>query len=172
MSLLVATVGAATANSYGTRQESITYFQLTAHPDGETWARLENEKKDAYLIQATRDIEMEKLAGTKKTTSKTAGVPDQALHFPRTQDTDSGTAFVPVDLKHAEFEQALYLYQSGQASKERRQRQEDGVEEIAIGDTREKYNRPPGASQSALSSTVKTKLIRLGYITVKGRVKV
>jgi hypothetical protein len=161
---LVATVGAATANSYVTVAEAATYFEH--HPDGATWTALASDTvRGQYLILATSHIDMEPINGDKYTTGTTSGAPTQALRFPRTQDYDTAK-YVPVEVKKATYEQALYLAQAGTGST-RQQLQAQGVTSISVGDASESYGSASSASK--LGITPRQILLKAGLIKCAGR---
>lgn len=135
---LVSTVGASTSNSYVTRAEANAYFQLDMHPNALKWHELEDEVKDAYLIRATKMIDNCPIAGAKYDTDTTSGVPDQALKFPRAQDYDDSTEFIPMEVKNATYEQALWLATTG-VSDSREEMQARGVTSVSVGDVSETY---------------------------------
>jgi len=141
---IVATVGGSTSNSYVTRQEAVNYFQLGIHPQGEVWAKLSAEDQESLLIQATRIIDMQKIKGVKSDTTTSSGVPAQALRFPRAQDTDASGYFIPVKVKEACYEQALYLTQQDEGT--RQTLRAAGVTSVTIGDVSESYSNPAGLS--------------------------
>lgn len=92
----------ATANSYVTLAEANTY--LEAHLKASTWAALDDEKKKASIVTATRIIETEQYAGRRATQA-------QALSWPRTYiyDYDGYVVLtVPKKLKDATCELAIW----------------------------------------------------------------
>ena len=102
-SVLVATVGSATANSYATLVEANAYFATRL--GGSAW--LDVEDGALALITATAELDRFNYYGSKTDS-------DQALKFPRTGiEDDEGTAYeddvVPTAVKRATFELALYL---------------------------------------------------------------
>jgi hypothetical protein len=124
---LVATVGAATSNSYVTQAEATTYFASGMHELNATWTALDSDGKDEYLIKATLQIEAQRLRGEKNDTSTTSGAPDQRLHFPRSTDVDGSTEFIPLDIKIACYEQAIWLAYAPPVSNVRTALQREGV---------------------------------------------
>lgn len=163
---LVATVGAKTANSYVTQAEATTYF--ADHPLTATWTAQSSAQKDQFLIQATRDIDTETLAGVKYDTDidATDGLPDQALHFPRSQDvTSSAVKYIPIAVKRACYEQAIELARTG-VTATRLTLQAQGVTQASIGDVSETYGAR--ASSSALRVQAKALLMSGGFIELSG----
>lgn len=161
---LVATVGAATANSYVTVAEAATYFEH--HPDGATWTALASDTvRGQYLILATTNIDMEPIDGDKYNNGTTSGVPNQALRFPRPVDYDTAK-YIPVAVKKACYEQALYVAKTGTAST-RATLQDQGVTSISIGDTSESYGGR--ASGSKLGPEAKRILANAGLLKTTGR---
>lgn len=104
---LVATPGAATANSYCIRQEGDAYHQV--HLYNTPWTQADDWKKEAALIMATRILD-EQVAWNGQLASTT-----QALRWPRSGvlDRDGLTycesATIPTFLKHATAELARHL---------------------------------------------------------------
>ena len=103
---IVATVGGANANSYGTRAEADSYHDQ--HLYGDTWKAAEAWKKDAALMWATRLLD-EQISwnGTKASST-------QALRWPRTEVKDQdgdllASDEIPAWLLNATAELARYL---------------------------------------------------------------
>lgn len=165
---LVATVGASTANAYDTLANANTYFASGDHPKYSTWNALTDAEKTSYLIQATRQIDALKINGPKYTTTATSGVPDQALKFPRAVDYDDGTTFIPVRVKHAMFEQALFLADNLAGSEERLNLQRQGVKSFSLGDLSESYT---GRGQRALCDLAYRMLLEAGLLLVTAKVQ-
>ena len=167
---LVSTVAASTSNSYVTRAEADLYFQLGMHDKSLTWFKLDAEDKDQYLIKATLTIDSQKLRGSKYTTTATSGVPDQRLHFPRGEDYDDSTTFIPLDVKLATYEQAIYFALSG-GSTTRAQLQAQGVTSVTIGDVSESYAGDTQTSGAGmLAPLAKQILLKGGYIRRGGQI--
>lgn len=105
MPTVIATPGAANANSYITRAEGTTFADERLQAS--RWGSADDADKDRALIQATARLDLQKFVGWKTTT-------EQALKWPRTDtfDEDSEeyeTDDVPAFLKRATFETALWL---------------------------------------------------------------
>lgn len=166
---LVATVGASTSNSYVTRLEADAYFQLGMHPNALKWHDQKYEAKDAYLIQATRMIDACPISGAKYDTDMTSGVPDQSLKFPRAQDYDDSTEYIPVDIKTATYEQAIWLVSMG-ISDTREQLQAQGVTSASIGDVSETYSGAPASSNPVhrLAPGARAILVNGGFLSRGG----
>ena len=99
---ITATPGDASANSYVTLAEANTY--LEASLQAETWAALDDERKKASLVHATRLIETYKFGGLKSTST-------QALEWPREGVFDRNgyvVSGVPKKLKDAQCELAMW----------------------------------------------------------------
>lgn len=161
---VVATVGASTANSYDTVANADSYFE--AHPDWATWDKLNTSEKGRYMILATRMIDAENIDGDKYDTTTTSGVPDQALRFPRAVDYLDGTLIIPVPVKHATYEQAVYLAKSG-TNNTRAELQAQGVRSVSIGDVTETYGgNPEGWTQ--LCKKARKLLVSAGIIRLSG----
>lgn len=106
--ILVTTVGAVDANSYGTLAEFNLY--LTTRINSSGVAALSDDQKTALLIQATRDIDALQFEGIKYNTDLLSdGTPCQALQFPRNYTYWTDGTFIPQEVKNAQFEQAVFL---------------------------------------------------------------
>jgi len=138
---LDATVGGASANAYDTQANATTYFASGMHKDNAVWTALTSDQRDELLIEATMQIDMEHIDGGKYDTDLTSGVPDQRLRFPRVIDYDDGTTFVPLSVKEAMYEQAIWLakYRPADTATTRRALQAEGVTRVKIGDVEEEY---------------------------------
>lgn len=135
---LDATVGGGDSNSYVTQAEADAYFASGMHIDNVAWAALDSDGQDEYLIMATLQIDSMALVGVKNDDGATTGVPDQRLHFPRSEDVDDGSEFIPLPVKLATYEQATHLSKLGTDST-RQTLQAQGVVEAEFADVREKY---------------------------------
>lgn len=94
--------GSPTANSYVTLEEANSY--LEAHLQASTWALLDDEKKKAAIVSATRLIDTEQFLGRRLHQS-------QSLAWPRTYIYDfDGYAVsgIPSKLKSAVCEYAIW----------------------------------------------------------------
>ena len=104
---LIATPGAANANSYATVAEADTYHD--AHLYGSTWTALTSDQKTVALIMATRMLD------SLYTWAGLAANEDQALLWPRSGVMDHlnisliESTVVPQKLKEATAEQARLL---------------------------------------------------------------
>lgn len=101
---IITTPGASNANSYGSLEEADAYFE--GHVASETWADLDEDRKKALLVYATRILEM---AGWSGDSYKSTA--EQSLSFPRTDlyDVDGyEIEGIPEKLKWAQFEIALW----------------------------------------------------------------
>jgi hypothetical protein len=148
---LVATVGASTSNSYVTQAEATTYFANGMHAKNATWSALDSSSKDEFLIQATLMIDSLRIKGQKNDTALTSGVPDQRLKFPRTDDVDDATEYIPLDVKHATYEQAIHLATAGGGSETRTQLIAQGVTSVSVGDVSESYDSASAGSLNPLN---------------------
>jgi len=160
---LDATVGGSSSNSYATRVESTTYFADGVHPKHATWTALDDNDKDEYLIMATTHIDMLDIKGGKSDTTTTSGVPDQALKFPRAADYDGGE-FIPVEVKKACYEQAIYLAEKMACVELRADLQRAGVKSASIGGAvSETFG---GVKDQMLCSTAYRILLNAGLIQI------
>lgn len=99
---ITATPGSESANSYVTLAEANTY--LEAHLDASIWAPIDDERKKAALVAATREIDTKQFAGRRD-------LQEQSLAWPRTglYDYDSYLLTgVPAKLKYATCELAIW----------------------------------------------------------------
>jgi hypothetical protein len=107
--LLIATPGDATANSYGTLEEAEDYF-LT-HLQYETWNAIVDP--DAALIHATRILDQLDYIGDVATET-------QSLKWPRIENDLYDVLFdddeIPLRMKYAQFETAIFLVGTGAAA--------------------------------------------------------
>ena len=171
---LDATVAGKNANSYVTRAVADTFFTAGMHPKSGTWSTLTANQKDEYLIAATEHIDMQRLQGVKNDPAiDTDGLPKQRLHFPRPQDDESGTKYIPLAVKEATYMQAIFLATRGSGHDTRENLQSDGVSSVSIGDVSESYDLAGSKSpRSLLSKESRGKLWRDGLLIDSGRVKV
>ena len=111
MPVLDPTVGGANSNSYAPADEAVAYFE--ARLNVAPWTAIESDD-DAVaraLITATHRLEQEKYVGAKATSA-------QALKWPRRDAFDEDGEeipenVIPVQVRHAMFEQALYMLSQG-----------------------------------------------------------
>ena len=104
---IVATVGAANANSYVLATEADAYFD--ARLDSADWADADADDRARALIMATNRIDQEAFGGSRSSSA-------QALAFPRygCYDRDGisiDSASIPAGIKKATYELALVLLQ-------------------------------------------------------------
>lgn len=104
-----ATVGGASANSFGTVAEANAY--LDSRTNGGAWAAITDpDVKARLLITATIRLDQETYRGQRSSVI-------QALAFPRTGLYLDGAALpsdaIPAAVKYAEFEEALAILNSG-----------------------------------------------------------
>ena len=166
---LVATVGDAAANSYVLRQDADDFFQLGMHPKSETWHVIADELRDQYLIRATYQIDMQKIRGGKADSMLDgSGVPNQALKFPRSQDDDGGTSYIPIEIKRATYEQAVYLAETGSQFDTRALLQAQGVTSVSIDDVSESYGGGGTSTLDVLAPIVKQLLLDGGFVVRAG----
>jgi len=98
-----ATVGGASSNSYATLAEADAYFAAGLRAD--TWDSYAPNKKEAALLEAAADLDLEIYLGSKTDT-------DQALKFPRAsiRDVDGNLLAddaIPQNVKSAQCELAF-----------------------------------------------------------------
>ena len=135
---LVATAGAADANSYVTLEEANTYFAAGAHLLSDVWNSLPDDDEDAAkkacLITATRHMDRLRFWGCKVSE-------DQALQFPR-EFCGWKRNEIPLQLRHATLEQAVSLAPNhatgGQSPREKLQAA--GVKSYSMGELSETFS--------------------------------
>lgn len=99
---ITATSGSASANSYTTLAEANTY--LEAHLLASSWSSLDDERKKAALVSATRQLDTEQYAGRRQFQSQSLAWPRIGLY-----DHDGYVITgVPTKLKDAECELAIW----------------------------------------------------------------
>lgn len=106
---IVATVGGATSNSYVTMLEADSYFE--ARPHSSVWTAATTTERMAALLYATVMVDQMLIP------MGYAAETTQALNWPRDEVVDChGTEYldteIPVPIKNAQCEQALYLLTS------------------------------------------------------------
>lgn len=166
---LVATVGAADANSYVGLTEANAYLAAGAHLQAAAWTALDDTQKAAALITATRQIDRLRFWGCKYSEL-------QALQFPR-EYCNWKFNEIPKELREAVMEQAVSLAPNiatgGQSTRERLQSQ--GVESYSIGDLSETF--ATSRTDQAVTSSAESKLCQdarillAGFIRRTGQVK-
>lgn len=139
--------------SYVDAAEAETYFEN--NPNAITF--LDSEYLEWYLQEATEHIDALPLRGRKYDTDITAGVPVQALEFPRIIDSvtldwndSTNLAIVPALVKRACLEEAIAIYSQGAGG--RRDLQEQGVASYSIGGKLQETFRPGAGTENLLSS--------------------
>lgn len=100
MSLLDATLGGVSANSYGSVEDADAYFENKFVRD--RWEALSNRTKSVALMEATEVLEGFRYVGV-------AAGPNQALAFPRVFEPASDGQSIPRPIRHACFLLALEL---------------------------------------------------------------
>lgn len=109
-SALVATIGAANANTYATLAEAETYFSDRLHTLD--WLGAVADDKNAALLMAARRIDQTDFVGVRYTTV-------QSMAWPRinVRDEDGyavAVSVIPVRVKQAQMEEALGLLRASQ----------------------------------------------------------
>ena len=111
-----ATVGSATANSFGTLEEATAYFDERLNADA--WYT-DSEKQKRALVMATRRLNRENWLGSRASTVQAPAWPRSdvpkidavsgygAWEFGSTARDYYLTTEIPLEIKHAEFELAL-----------------------------------------------------------------
>lgn len=120
MPTLVATVGASNANSYATVADCTTYLDERLNASAWTTAvAAAAGDPERALIAATRRIDQERFEGVpvNPLTGTSTGT-TQALKWPRYSATDDAgwtweATVIPLPVKHATYELALYLLNQG-----------------------------------------------------------
>lgn len=139
---IIATPGAADANSYVTQAEADAYF--AARFGSATWTALSGSDKETALRHATRNIDTNRLRGWKVTET-------QALEFPRYRPNwqdELGVVYpaneIPKAVKDACCEEALWVasHASTGGQSPRQQLQAEGVQSFSVGDLSESFAAP------------------------------
>jgi len=121
---LIATVGAADANSYVTLAEANDYF--LNHPYASTWSSADN--REEALIYATILLDtMVTWFGITQTTT-------QALQWPRSNIEGVNEDTIPIPVKYATHELALHLVSNSQLF------DEETLRELEVGPINLKFN--------------------------------
>lgn len=101
---IIATPGAADANSLGTYEEAVAYF--AGHHNAAAWTAASEEQRKRAMIAVTRRLEREEYDGARSSST-------QAQPFPRSGLSRDGvllsSADVPLFVKYAQFEEVLAL---------------------------------------------------------------
>jgi hypothetical protein len=158
MSLITCTPGGSTDNCYVTLDQADDHFANTLREDA--WQAHAEAQRERALIQATAEIEAlggpkahEDLASRPLFTGTPYDADSQALHFPRTVDTDSsGDAFITPAIRGAVIEQAFWLLdqQVNPDILDRDELQAQGVTSIGIAGHSESFT-PTGRPQGICS---------------------
>jgi hypothetical protein len=115
---------------------------------------------------ATRHIDMQPISGGKYDTTTTSGAPDQRLKFPRAADYDGGT-FIPLPVKDACYEQAVYLAEHEDSAEFRANAQRAGVSSASLGGVASETYR--GSKGMLLCETAYQILLGAGLILTSAR---
>lgn len=182
---LVTTLAGYTSDSYDTVANADIYF--AAHWDATkaaAWAALTSGQKEAAMRQAAMVIETLKFwqDSTDATVTFDSNLrkciitpyeTNQALSFPRNVDVDStDTAYIPTDVKHAQFEQAIFLVSSMNESTVQARMRGLTAERVRAGDVEVSQSYESGGatdSSSMLVAPVALMLLRK-YIVKNSRV--
>lgn len=140
---LDATVGGATANTYVTMEEAVTYIANKPAAWVAAWNALSGNDQARCLIEATLQLDRNRIQGFRVFATL------QALNFPRIwpfNADDPGIPTVntiPLTVKQAQIEQALWIAQNMSRNygfSQRQQLQQAGVASFAVGDFRETFS--------------------------------
>lgn len=156
---LVATVGAANADSYITLAEADAY--LAARFGTAAWDALSDDDKEKALRQATREVDRHRFRGSK-------AFVDGSLQFPRYEQSEALTVN-PRSVREACAEQALWIAANAAngGRSDRQKLQADGVQAWAVGDASETLGPGGGGSLSPLCPDARALLVR--WISRTGR---
>ena len=117
VSELITTIGAKTANSYDTLASFNQYLEDRAN-SATILAATDDTKKRA-LLQATQDLDQLAYVGIKYDPNiDTDGEPYQALEFPRHWMYQVDGLYIPKNVKHAQFEQAILIIKTESQSQD------------------------------------------------------
>jgi hypothetical protein len=115
--VIVATPGESTANSYVTLTDADAILLGYTTAVTSAWDAATDAQCNAALVQATREIDSERLRGTKYNAEDDEEDTDtfQALHFPIAENySDSdGACYIPESVEKATAVQAAYLLRFG-----------------------------------------------------------
>lgn len=136
MTTLVATPGAADANSYTDRAEADEYL-LNDRLHASAWDTLDDSAKDAALMWATRELERLDYVGYRVTET-------QALKWPRSEAYLDGRLLandeVPKQMKDATAEMAFWLSQGDRSAPSSGEQ----FQELGVGPITLKFRDPAG----------------------------
>jgi hypothetical protein len=160
---IVATAGAATANSYVTKAEADTYW--AGFTNSAYILETSADNKSLALIAATRSMDRLKFIGKKLSDLPEGNSGYQVLEWPRIAPgydgfymgdgedrilpytyNDSGVLIIPEIIRKACCEQANFLLETGEAlgaSTERIRLQREGVRSFAVPGLSEQYSGNP-----------------------------
>lgn len=165
MPTIIATLGAADANSLVTRAEADAYFDLGL--GGCAWEDLDEDIKERALVSATRDFQAIPWNGCAVSST-------QALAWPRRLPGASDGLTLPANVKAALCEHALDLVQR-EASKatggaDRAQLRAEGVTSYRIGDRSETLAQLGAGALAEADAALSGKVQRLltGWIRRAG----
>jgi hypothetical protein len=177
--VLDATPGGVSANSYVTVQEADAYFALKL--GAQAWADLSLGSKQQALCHATIQIEMLDFKGVKLNQSQALAFP-RFVAFPRhyqpgcsldEQLYPSNT--IPMDVKKACYEQALWLVKNNGDLTKRQHLQSQGVKSFSVDGFSENFGGAfGGASGEVLLSPdsriyLRNWIFRVGEVVDFGR---
>lgn len=140
--MIVATAGAADANSFVTIAEADSYF--AARFGSAAWDALSPGDKEKALLHSGRDLQSARYKGQKKTST-------QALHFPRYEDVE-----IPSRIKWGQCEQALHLAQNASTGGRTKAQQlaAQGVRSFRLGDHSQTFDPVSGFQQVFAASAL------------------
>lgn len=181
---LVTTVGGSDSNSYVDVAFADNY--LLGHSMHSVWAALSPEEKEAALIRAARTIDLLHFVGTKKSQAAVGDPTYQAMQWPRYCPSsdgymldipylrtsheyvewidNTGNPIVPMQVKNAQCEQAIFYLAYGKEIEAARFRARTGLSERTTGKLSEKYSYDIYTDLSALSSIASDFLFSINCI--------
>lgn len=129
---IIATSGAANANSYVTITQANDYF--AARFGAGAWTALSEASKEVALRHATRNLDLQRYRGWPLTDT-------QALQFPRERGDWNSESGIPQVVQDACCEEALWVatHASTGGESTRQQMQAQGVASYSVGDLSETF---------------------------------
>jgi len=183
MTLIVATAGSSSANSYATLAEANIYFSKRLA--GDFWALKSEEDREKSLIMATSNLDTLSFSGRKSSVANFGDALYQFLEWPRLPPSsdiymlnlphlmfskdynawmdNQGLPIIPYLLKEAEFEEAHFLIKNVSFIDKRDQLRSQGVTSIS-GSVNENF-----ASKTRICERAMLSLLRLKCLSSSSR---
>lgn len=132
------TVGGTASDSYVSLAEADTYF--SARFGAEAYTDLEDADQEKALRQATREVDRHRIVGRRHYFSQALKFPRQ-YPYHREEPGESTAVEIPLSVKHATLEQALWICQNSPTGgrSPRQQLQNEGVTSFRVGSASETF---------------------------------